>query len=270
VPDKITWEEAVRWYCCQPGNEQAVLDNYFDDNVVDAAQRFSRSREFMETLALLPAPRNGRLLEIGAGRGIASYAFAVNGYMVTAMEPDPSNFVGAGAIRKLAQETTINISVIENVGELLPFDDACFDIVYVRQALHHAKDLYKFTSEIARVLTNNGLFIAAREHVIDHESDLTAFLDSHPLHHRYGGENAYTLNQYVHAINTGGLKLKRSIATFNSDINLYPSSQNELLIHFSQNFGFRLPLFFHNLLFSYYSATTKAPGRLYTFLAIKN
>lgn len=269
VPDNITWEEAVRWYCRQPGNAQAVLDNYFDDDVVVAAKRFSRSREFLETLCLLPAHRNGRLLEIGAGRGIASYAFAVNGYAVTALEPDPSEFVGAGAIRKLAQETVNKITVIENVGEKLPFKDGCFDVVYVRQVLHHAKDLGKFISEVDRVLAKSGIFLAAREHVIDRESDLKAFLDSHPLHHLYGGENAYLLKHYVQAISASGLRLRKVLATFNSDINLFPSSQSEVLDKFRQTNGFYLPFYLHKFLFSYYSATTKEPGRLYSFLASK-
>jgi len=269
VSNKISWEEAVLWYCNQHGNAQAVLDNYFDENVVVAAKRFSKSKEFIETLSLLPTKSNSKLLEIGAGRGIASFAFYVNGYSVTAMEPDPSTFVGAGAIRSLNRETGAKITVIEDIGEKLPFKDAIFDVVYVRQALHHARDLQKFLAEIARVLVKDGFFLATREHVIDQERDLQAFLDSHPLHHLYGGENAYPLKQYLNAINSAGLKIIKVLAPFDSDINLFPTSRREILNKFSQRHGFNLPGFLQQILFEYYNRTTHAPGRLYSFLASK-
>ena len=268
VTNKISWEEAVRKYCNQPCNAQAVLDNYFDDNIVVAAQRFSRSKEFTETLHLLPK-KNGKLLEIGAGRGIASYAFSINGYTVTAMEPDPSMFVGAGSIRKLNKEAGTEIEVIEDMGEKLPFDNECFDVVYVRQALHHARDLNKFSAEIARVLAPNGFFLATREHIIDQEKDLQVFLDTHPLHHLYGGEYAYTLRQYLHALQSAGLRINKVLATFDSDINMFPSSQQDLVRNFALKSGVRLPKIVHWLLFAYYNATIKYPGRLYSFLASK-
>ena len=37
------WEEAVRWYRAQPGNETDIRANYFDADVMTAAQRFAVS-----------------------------------------------------------------------------------------------------------------------------------------------------------------------------------------------------------------------------------
>ena len=41
---------------------------------------------------------------------------------VTAVEPDPSDLVGAGAIRALSKETGVAIEVVEAFGEAVPID----------------------------------------------------------------------------------------------------------------------------------------------------
>ena len=73
---------------------------------------------------------------------MASAAFAMVGFWVTAVEPDLSNTVGCGAIKQLKEEFKLqNISIINSVGENIPLPGESFDIVYVRQALHHAGNL---------------------------------------------------------------------------------------------------------------------------------
>ena len=54
--------------------------------------------------------------------------------------------------------------------------------------------------------------------------DLQAFLDSHPLHFLYGGENAYTVKEYITAISLGGIEIKTVLNPLQSNINLYPES----------------------------------------------
>jgi ubiquinone/menaquinone biosynthesis C-methylase UbiE len=265
---RTPWEEAVLDYCNQPNNSQALLDNYFDENVVEAAERFSNSIEFAETLKLIPeSARN--ILEIGAGRGIASYAFAKRGFNVTALEPDTGSFIGSSAIKQLAQKTSTNIHIVEDFGEGLPFHNESFDVVYIRQALHHAKDLDQFCSEAARVLAKNGIFIAVREHVIDKPGDLNIFLESHPLHHRYGGENAFTVHQYKNALRNSGLKAITVLTTFDSDINLYPSSKESVKENIKRKLKFRKPDIVFDLILKGYGITNKTPGRLYSFIGSK-
>ena len=221
----MTWEQAVEWYCSQPGNEAAVAANYFDRDGVAAAKRFAASPEFQETLQLVPVSyrdQGTKLLEIGAGAGIASYAFATNGFDVTALEPDPSEIVGAGAIRTLAVRTATPIHVVQEWGERLPFADRAFDVVYLRQVLHHARDLRQLCAEAARVLRPGGVFIAVREHVIRVPEDLPRFLKSHPLHAMYGGEHAYLRSEYEAAISDAGLQITHVFAPFESVINYHP------------------------------------------------
>src|SRR5215212_4561524 len=98
-----TWEDAVIWLRNQPDRRQLVLDAFYDDPLIDAGKRYFAGTEWQAVLALLQ-DRAGKALDVGAGRGIASYALARSGFAVTALEPDPSAVVGTAAIRSLAAE----------------------------------------------------------------------------------------------------------------------------------------------------------------------
>uniref|UniRef100_UPI00056DAAF6 class I SAM-dependent methyltransferase n=1 Tax=Bradyrhizobium elkanii TaxID=29448 RepID=UPI00056DAAF6 len=115
-----TWEDAVVWLRNQPDERQLVLDAFYDDPLADAAERYFRSSEWQAVASLL-AGRSGAALDVGAGRGIATYALARSGFAVTALEPDPSAIVGAAAIRGLAQQTQLPIQVVEEFSERLAF-----------------------------------------------------------------------------------------------------------------------------------------------------
>ena len=75
---------------------------------------------------------------------------------MTAVEPDPSTLVGAGAIRALSQETGVAIEVVEAFGEAIPLEAAGYDVVVARQVLHHANDLGQFCREMARLVRPGG------------------------------------------------------------------------------------------------------------------
>src|SRR5579863_5119513 len=146
----MTWEQAVQWLRTQPDQQALVAACYFDDPLVDAADRFWRSAEWKAISALLPTP-GGRALDLGAGRGISAYALARDGWHVTALEPDPSDLVGAGAILALSETSGHSIEVVTEYSENLPFADESFDVVHCRQVLHHARDLPQSLREIFRV-----------------------------------------------------------------------------------------------------------------------
>lgn len=221
------WEDAVRWLRDQPGREDIVRDAYYDDPLIDAAQRYWRSNEWVAVREIL-GTGPGDALDAGAGRGIASYALARDGFTVTALEPDPSDLVGGGAIRSLARDAGLPIRVEENLSERLPFDDASFDVIFARAVLHHIDDLPAACREFHRVLRPGGVFLAAREHVIDDAADLPAFFDSHALHHRYGGENAHPVTVYEQAIRASGLVLQKTIGSLDSPINYGPQSSKQI------------------------------------------
>ena len=176
-----TWEEAVSWLISQPEKQELIKACYYDKPLKSAAERYWNSEEWDNIKKLFPL-HPGTALDIGAGNGIASYALAKDGWQVKALEPDSSNLVGVGAIRKLASEHSLPIEVVQEFGEKLPFENQTFDLVFARQVLHHAQDLQQLCNEIYRVLKPGGIFIAVRDHVISSERDLPKFLSLHPLH----------------------------------------------------------------------------------------
>ena len=248
----MNWEEAVKQLKMQKNQQGLVKACFYDDPLIDAAKRYYESTEWKEVVDYLPK-KKGKVLDIGAGRGISSYALAKEGWSVTAIEPDPSKIVGAGAIKKLAGDSNLNIKVVENWGEKLPFKDVSFDVVYMRQALHHAKNLVEFCKEAGRVLRSGGLFIATREHVIFKKGDLSVFLAKHPLHKLYGGENAFSLEEYRKAIEGSSIKLEHVLNTFESNINLYPRKNKYIPKKIAKAVG----------------RIIKYPGMIYSFIGKK-
>jgi 2-polyprenyl-3-methyl-5-hydroxy-6-metoxy-1,4-benzoquinol methylase len=128
ITNLMSWEESVQWLRDQPDQQTLVKACYFDDPLIEAVRRYRQEEEWQAVRRLLPTPP-GNALDVGAGRGIASYALAMDGWTVTALEPDPSNLVGAGAIRQIVSETHLPITVVEEWGEQLPFNNNSFDII---------------------------------------------------------------------------------------------------------------------------------------------
>ena len=276
-----TWEDAVRWLRSQPDQAELVRDCYYDDPLLAAAQRFAASDEWQALRALLPASC-GTALDLGAGRGISSYALARDGWQVTALEPDPSPLVGVAAIRGLAKESDLPITIVQEAAEALPFADRSFDLVYGRAVLHHARDLQRLCREVARVLKPGGRLVATREHVISRAADLPAFLAAHPLHRLYGGENAYLLAQYTAALRSSGLRPVSAFGPYDSAINYAPMTNDEWRAscarHLARVLGARAAAAFTNdqspfgrwllaRLARLRSRLDSTPGRLYSFVA---
>lgn len=275
-----SWEGAVQWLREQPDQVDLVRAAYYDDPLIDAATRYSESEEWRAVRGLLPAKR-GLALDVGAGRGIASFALALEGFRVMALEPDGSELVGAQAIRGLAQETGLPIEVTQEFSERLPFADASFDLVFARAVLHHTSDLPEACREFFRVLKPGGQLLAIREHVISHAKDLPAFLEDHPLHRLYGGENAFLPEVYTEAIRNAGFELVAVLKPFDSAVNYAPFTRDTLRREIASRIGARVrglrrlveltlsvPLFW-SLGMRFMNRIDKRPGRLHSFQARK-
>jgi 2-polyprenyl-3-methyl-5-hydroxy-6-metoxy-1,4-benzoquinol methylase len=256
-----------------------IHDSYLDEDVRAAAERFLESSEFREVCSLLDGRIAGSaILDLGAGTGIASYAFARSGAQpVYSLEPDDSE-VGRGAINQLVNG--MPIEQLDAFGEAIPLPNESVDVVYGRQVLHHTRDLTKVMHECARVLKPGGLLLICREHVVDDEHQLEQFLKEHPIHQLAGGEHAYSLDRYTQAITGAGLRLMNVLGPFDSIINAFPTVRgNEELGRLPEQVlaeRFRHLATLIRFIPGIRALTWRrirahrAPGRLYSFLANKS
>ena len=234
----MNWEETITYIRTKPEFRQLIESSYFEENLPLNVERFMAGDEFKETTNLLKkySPGCKTLLDIGSGNGISAIAFALSGYQVMSIEPDPSDTIGAGAIRILKEHFQLdNVIVKEAYAEELDLPTESFDVVYARQCMHHAFDLAKFVGEMSRVLKKGGVLFTIRDHVIFNPRDKKAFLQLHPLHKFYHGENAYRSSEYRTAFTKAGLTLLKEIKYYESVINYFPQTAGEI-IKFKRDF----------------------------------
>lgn len=274
--NKMSTAAAVSFLRSDTRYADLIRDSYLDQDVLAAAKRFYGSAEFHEVCQLLGNVQNSKILDLGAGTGIASYAFARAGGQVYALEPDESD-VGRGAINQIVNGMPVEL--LDAFGEEIPLPDESVDIVYARQVLHHTRDLQKVMIECSRVLKPGGRILVCREHVVDDEQQLKQFLNDHPLHQLAGGEHAYSLETYQQAITAAGFQLAKVLGPWDSVINAFPKARsNDELRRMPQTvlaerFSHLAPLMrfipgIHSLTWRRIRAY-REPGRLYSFLAIK-
>lgn len=274
----MTTDEAVRYMRTSPQYAELIRDAYLDVDVLRSAERFLKSAEFSEVQKLIGTRAlGGKILDLGAGTGIASRAFAECGAeIVYALEPDPSDEIGRGAISRLVKDMPIKL--IDAYGEEIPLPNGEIDVVYTRQVLHHTSDLYRVLHECARVLKTGGVLLACREHVVDNDQQLRAFLSSHPIHQLAGGENAYRLDEYSGAIRLTGLELEEVFGPWDTIINAFPMVRTTeeleryprtVLKHRFSSIGAAVSSVpgVSTLVWKWLNRPT--PGRLYSFLALK-
>lgn len=279
----MNYEESVHWLREQNEHAELVKLCYLDRDNLAAAQRFSKSEEFQAVITLLQLKersQTSRIMDLGCGNGIASYALASLGFNVVSVDPDFSNDVGLVATARLNRHLSNgSIQTIQAAAESLPFQDNTFDIIYERQALHHFSDLHQGLTECVRVLKPGGLFFASREHVIDDSQQLDFFLSNHILHRLHRGENAYPLSYYNTFLSKAGFTSIKKIAPMDSVINHFPMSNADVHESMCNWLTSKLGVaiggsiaqisFTEKIYRQYRSMKDKAPGRLYSFLCRK-
>lgn len=269
-------DEAILALRADPTYRDLIHWSYLGPDTAEAATRFAASEEFAEADRLVGGFAGKEVLDLGAGTGIASFAIARAGATrVYALEPDPSDVVGRGAIARIAGDEPIEI--LDAAAERIPLPDASVDIVYARQMLHHVPDLEPLAREVRRVLRPGGPFLACREHVVDDDEELERFLTEHPVHQLAGGEGAHRLDAYLGGLAAGGLEVRRVWDTYGSIINAYPRIESAAELKKFRRWVLGPPLVLLGPLATKLPGTSSlvrkrfAPyidaGRMYTFLA---
>jgi ubiquinone/menaquinone biosynthesis C-methylase UbiE len=283
VKEFVTYEDSVNWMRGQAEHTELVKLCYLDRDNLEAAKRFTASEEFQEVSKLLQLPDRAtpaKVLDLGCGNGIASYAFASFNCKVTAVDPDASDDVGLMAADRLrAHISSGAITTIQATAESLPFPANTFDVIYERQALHHFSDLVQGLTECARVLKPDGLFLATREHIVNDAKQLEQFLAGHILHQQHSGENAYPVAHYTNSLKQAGFTVIQQMAPMDSVINHFPASNadvNQAMRHwFISKLGNTLGISIAEMSFAekvyrgIRSMQDQSPGRLYSFLCTK-
>lgn len=272
----MTAAEAISTLRARPEMAALIEDSYLDTDSIGYWERFGGSAEFAAVRRLIGRDIAGlRVLDLGAGVGMAAFAFARSGAaFVCAAEPDSSEEVGYRSLLRRPPDD-LHLSIVEAFGETLPFADETFDLVYCRQVLHHARDLDRMVAEMARVTRRGGQVVACREHVVRNRRDLARFLQAHPVHAMAGNEHAFRRQEYERAFAGAGLRLSTVLRPLESVINAYPRVRTdaelaELPARWLARIGRAGTLLsgapiVDSCLRSI--AVRRAPGSMYTFLA---
>jgi SAM-dependent methyltransferase len=140
--------------------EKARAEGWYEVNdVVDAVLPFvnrelgwdnltwrANGHSFQVLLDRIGDRRDLRVLEVGAAKAWASRFWLDRGFEFVATDilVDPKIGLGRGAFYG-------DFGRVQADGEYLPFADSTFDVVYCVATLHHALDLSKMVTEMARV-----------------------------------------------------------------------------------------------------------------------
>lgn len=120
--------------------------------------------ESLQTLRLLIGlefPKGARVLEVGAGYGLASICLALMGFQVTALEPGGTGFEENSQIsRFLIARCGVEISHIDESAEVTDLSSTPgFDLIVSNNVLEHIPDVDAAMTNLAGALVDGGLMI---------------------------------------------------------------------------------------------------------------
>lgn len=192
------------WY--EPDDEvDAVLPYVCRDLGWD--DRTWRANEHSFSLLLGYVRPGMRVLEVGAAKAWAAQHLVPRGveYVATDILADPKVGLGRGAFY---EQRAGPFARVQADGEHLPFADGAFDLVYCVAALHHALDLRRMVSELARVTRRGGIVAALNEGT--RALRASGEVEDQAVEKRFGiNEHVHTLYAYLRAFTLAGLLVRR-------------------------------------------------------------
>ncbi len=107
---------------------------------------------FDEIGARLGVAPDARVVDLGAGTGIATFAMARRGWRLTAVEPGAAML---DQLRQRAEADGLNVEAVEASAEETGLPDAAFDLATAAQAFHWF-DRPRAVAEMARIVRPGG------------------------------------------------------------------------------------------------------------------
>jgi len=145
---------------------KTTADNFFSETAEEFDSGYSKSTVFKERYqvwsSLWPEylPAEGRVLDLGCGSGVFSFALASRGYQVTGID-GAENMIAICNKRK-KESNQENASFILSK---IPFDkslfDIKFDVVISSSVLEYIEDMDKVLSDVSSILQTNGIFMVS-------------------------------------------------------------------------------------------------------------
>jgi spore maturation protein CgeB len=223
------YDIAYKWGWNNPQLRELVYLCYKTPDFADNARRFFLSTEFHEAVRILSElgkkpDKSIRVLDFGCGNGVASYALARMGYSVVGVDSSLGEIAGLNAAKKIQDIDGIHFDIVHSTGEKIDFRENAFDVIWIREALHHIKNLSEFLSEIKRILKPDGILCCLRDVVIWNENQREHFFATHPFNHITKDEGCYYLEKYLSAFNNAGLLVEKILYPLTSIINTYPDT----------------------------------------------
>jgi SAM-dependent methyltransferase len=104
-------------------------------------------------------PKQGKLLDLGAGQGQDSRFFAEHYYAVTSTDIEQSALELAKTKVRDRMKSQIDFQIVD-LSKPLPFEDSLFDVVYAHLSLHYFdyQTTIQLLQEVNRVLIVGGVF----------------------------------------------------------------------------------------------------------------
>ncbi len=210
------WVDKARqedWYGAQ--DEQDLALPYVVEKLgwdPRGAQGWVATRHSLEHLFAEYVKPGMRVLEVGAAKTWAGHYFLERDCAYTGSDILDDPFIGVGRARFFMSRFGGYDALVAD-GEALPFHDGWFDLVFGIQVLHHALDLDRMVSEMARVTRSGGCVSGLNEGVRAQWASSNA--EQQAGEKQLGiNEHVRTLGDYQRAFARNGLKvleIKRAV-----------------------------------------------------------
>ena len=187
-------------------------EGYLEKDMNKAASRFMQDRHFLKVLDILKLSGDERILDFGAGRGLASYAFVNKGFNTITLEMSDSRISGVRAMKKYKRNIRRKLKIVNGDAENMPFKKNLFDVAYCNHVLHHSADLQKMMEQVVSVIKPGGILIAQSEVMRPPFISDSGWKKKFLAAKLGANETLYSTFQYVRAFKRAGLKYVKAIS----------------------------------------------------------